>query len=73
MTNVDRCIALGPQRDTRRHVPVRLCDDFGRAHANRAALAAEDEAQRLTGLDAGQLDDVQASLKAAFYARRAAA
>jgi hypothetical protein len=73
MCTVVSGLQYGAQRQTRRSMPVRLCDSFERVQANRAALAAEDEAKRLTGLDAGQLDDVQATLKAAFYARRAAA
>lgn len=73
MRTVDSGLEYGALRDTRRRVRVHPGGNVERAQANRAALAAEDEAKRLTGLDADQLDDVQASLKAAFYARRAAA
>jgi len=73
MGTVASGLEYGAQRDTRRRVRVHPDGNVERAQANRAALAAEDEAKRLTGLDADQLGGVQAGLKAAFYARRAAA
>lgn len=60
---VERGIEFGAQRYTYARVPVRPASDPERGAANRAAIATMDDAQRLTGLTASQLDDNQARLR----------